>query len=299
MAFENLILDIELLEEKPSFSTSVLRDINPLAKSEKKRLIEKPNDAMKLIHRRLVNYLRRLPVDYLYATGCIPGSSPLKNVGRHQKSRFFYLLDLKSAYRHVSLVKLANVICKADSSLGGQKKDVRNFLKNYCVSKFGGLPMGAPASPDLFNLYCLFLLDKPIEKILVKYRLVYTRYLDDLTFSASLPITRKIRKEIRAVIKRAGFSINHLKSEVSDLKKGPIFINGIGLEFGGRVFVPRNFTDSIQGLIHKGLQGHFDLWPQIEGAMGVFYGITNRKRLNWTERKVVKEYQKFRRLIKN
>jgi len=296
MAFENLVLGLDFLEE-PGFTTRVLRDVNPLNKSKKKRLIEIPNDVMKIIHGRFVGYLRHLPIKYHYATGCLPGSSPLGNVQRHRHNRFFYLVDLKQAYSHVKVQELARAICQADPSLNGQRREVRGFLTKYCMSRFGGLATGAPASPDLFNLYCFYLLDKPLEKIIIKHGLTYTRYLDDLTFSSKERISRSVRKEIREIIKLADFPANHLKSEVRDLKKGSIVINGIGLEFGGRVFLPRDFTCYLFGLLHKGQQGHIDLWPKIEGAMRVYFSDTSRKKLNQTERRVIKEYKKFRRFL--
>src|SRR3989344_5773511 len=96
-------------------------------KKKKKRLIESPNETMRIIHNRFVDYLRRLPVKYFYATGCRLGSSPLMNIQRHRHNRFFYLIDLKRAYSRVSMQKLAGVICQADFSLGGQEKGVENF----------------------------------------------------------------------------------------------------------------------------------------------------------------------------
>ena len=296
MAFENLVLGIDFLDE-PTFLSGSLKDINPLSGVQTRRHLDKPNDAMRVIHHRLQTYLRHLSIEQPYATGCLPNCSPRKNVAIHRKNRFFYLIDLRRAYRSVKVTKLAKVLCEADPSLNGQRKEVKAFLEKYCMSRFGGLATGAPASPDLFNLYCLYLIDKPLEMLLSENNLTYTRYLDDLTFSASEPITRKQRRAIREVIQKAGFDVHHLKSEVSDLQKGPIFINGIGLELGGRIFVPRDFINFLRGLIHKGLRGQFELWPQIEGGMSVFKGIIKGRKLNQTEAEILGKYKEFRRLL--
>jgi len=304
MSFKNLLLVkdsvLKTFSEEPGFYVYDLDDINPIGGTSKKRMIEAPNKPMRAIHEEFIRYLRGLPVNLAYATGGLPGNSPLKNVQRHKYSCFFYLVDLKSAYSYVRIELLVEVLLQADHFLDkGQEDKVRQFLENYCMSQFNGLAIGAPASPDLFNLYCHFLIDEPLKhKVVIRNLLTYTRYLDDLTFSSEEnPITRSTRKNIREVIKEAGFLISHPKSRLCDLKKGPIFINGVGLELGGRTFVPRSYLRYILGLIHKGNQGYFELWPKIEGAMGVFWNITDKKGFNQTEKRVVKEYRKFRRLL--
>ena len=48
----------------------------------------------------------------------------------------------------------------------------------------GKLPQGAPTSPVMTNLICN-ILDMRLLNIAKKYRVVYTRYADDLTFSTN------------------------------------------------------------------------------------------------------------------
>lgn len=71
----------------------------------------------------------------------------------------------------------------------------------------------------------------------------FTRYLDDLKISCDKPLPYKvwerIKRIVREVIRQAGFDINQRKTHFWDLKKGPVQLNGIGLEYGGRMFVPR------------------------------------------------------------
>ena len=48
----------------------------------------------------------------------------------------------------------------------------------------GKLPQGAPTSPIITNLVCN-ILDMRLLKIAKKYRVVYTRYADDMTCSTN------------------------------------------------------------------------------------------------------------------
>ena len=78
----------------------------------------------------------------------------------------------------------------------------------------GETPQGAPTSPVLSNLICE-ILDFRILKIAKHYKLDYTRYADDLTFSTNDKtfcsrydaFYQQLQKEIR----RAGFAVNEKK----------------------------------------------------------------------------------------
>lgn len=306
MYIENFLwLGIDSLLENgnPGFHIMVLEDINRLGGTRKKRIIEVPNEEMKMVHRRFISYLRSLPVKYLYASGCLPGNSPLKNVERHSNNRFGYLLDLKNAYYQVNIEKLAKIICQADSRLTNQEETIqkiKGFLEKYFMSRYGGLTIGGPASPDLFNVYCHYLLDIPLGEISEKYEWTYSRYLDDLAFSSQIPLTRSQREEIRSVIEKNDFVINHLKSRVYDLKKGSVIINGLRLESGGRIIIPRSFLTSLEGIMHKvsqssSLQNDQKLIRNIQGRMGVFKGVVNPKKMNQREKRLVLEYRKFQK----
>lgn len=78
----------------------------------------------------------------------------------------------------------------------------------------GVLPQGAPSSPIIANLICR-IFDFRILYLAKKYKLTYTRYADDLTFSTNDKYFPDRSKEFLADIKReaahAGFEINEQK----------------------------------------------------------------------------------------
>jgi hypothetical protein len=290
-----MVKGLDILSEAPSFEIIIRSDINPLGRSKKRRIIEAPNEAMRIVHYRLREYLRSLPVKYSFATGSRPGNSPLKNVERHRQNRFFFLLDLIDAYHNIDLERLAVILCSIDPELTDQEIEVTAFLKRYCLSSLGGLAIGAPASPDFFNLYCAVTIDEPLSQLCREYGLTYTRYLDDLTLSSNKVIGRVKRKRIRDIIEQAGFTTHHRKAKVYDLRIGTIVITGVGLEYGGRMFLPRYFLRYLRGLLNLGMEDPIGLRHQIEGAMGVFRGLTKRRR-NEIEQDIVRRYRRFRRV---
>ena len=94
----------------------------------------------------------------------------------------------------------------------------------------GCLPQGSPCSPIISNLMCQ-ILDMRILKLAKRYKLDYTRYADDLTFSTNnrsfVEHLESFQEEIEAEINRAGFTINHKKT---------------------RMFI-RNFRQEVTGLV--------------------------------------------------
>lgn len=178
------------------------------------------------------------------------------------------------------------------------------FLWQYCLAPEGGLIIGAPASPDLFNLYTGTLLDGRLAELARQYGLKYSRFLDDLTFSSpSAPIGKRKRKAIRQAVIESRFTLSEKKTRVIDLRKGPVVICGIGLEYGGRTFVPRHYTNKIRGLIHRAAaKGDVPL-SAVHGRMGVFHEATPRFVLgrtpltvgpNRTERRIIAAYGELR-----
>ena len=79
------------------------------------------------------------------------------------------------------------------------------------------MPQGAPTSPIITNFLCQ-ILDHRLLKISKKYRLDYTRYADDLTFSTNngnfLELKDEFLNEIQREISHAGFKINEKKTRL-------------------------------------------------------------------------------------
>lgn len=86
--------------------------------------------------------------------------------------------------------------------------------------KMGVLPQGAPTSPMLSNLVA-YELDKALESYAVQSGFVYTRYADDLTFSAvALPEDTSVPQiihDVYAIIRKHHFTPNTEKTSI----KGP------------------------------------------------------------------------------
>jgi len=286
---------LEGLPGKPSFQIRRYEDVNPVSGAQKVRILSIPNDAMRILHARIVKFLRRLPVDHSISTGARPKWSPRRNTSIHSGHRYLYATDISRAYESVDGQRLAGVLCAFAESLLGNEQSVFQFLKTYCLGPSSGLAVGAPASPDLFNVYSAVLIDQPLIKYCRENRLTVTRYLDDVTVSADHPIGKRKRKAIRLIIQRAGFSINHWKSSVLDLRRGTTMVTGVGLNRDGRLFVPRHFLRKIKGILLLAKDDPLEFEKKASGVMSVFFATRKpRESYNRTERRIFDLWSEFR-----
>jgi hypothetical protein len=225
----------------------------------KLRHFGKPNRAMRLLHQRINRQLFSVidttyRVGFEHATGGLPGRSPALNAGAHAKSRYFYQVDLKDAYNSVDSLMLAGALFALEPSFG-DVQDIEYFLKMCCVHpKLGGpkqtgLITGAPLSPVLFNIYCAMWLDRKIGELCAHEGMVYTRFFDDLTISSTKPISKYLRKRVRAVILDARFVPHRRKSSVLDLMRGPVTITGVMLWWGGKRSATNKFLSKLDEVL--------------------------------------------------
>lgn len=87
----------------------------------------------------------------------------------------------------------------------------------HLVCYHGHLPQGAPSSPVITNLITR-ILDFRILKITNKYKVTYTRYADDLTFSTNdkhfLEDSNKFINSISDELNKSGFTVNTSKTRL-------------------------------------------------------------------------------------
>lgn len=270
-------------------------------KEKKRRLVGNPNEPMRIVHHRFEQWLKAVIKRIKDAGGfgvrimpsakaCRPGCNPTMNARVHQKGRFFYKTDLKSAYPSLDLSQLAELITflwlyeheRDNFSLKFFAGDLRrNKIREYpeyghiletlriFFSGLGakGIAVGGPASPYLMNLYCEVFLDSPVRYLIDRAEITYSRYVDDLVFSSQNPINSDMRREIRRRIELAHFEVNHQKSRVLALSQGVVSVTKVGLEMVdgspvARLVYPQEKRRKLHAMIRTYLTEHKD-WPEV------------------------------------
>src|SRR5665213_2186769 len=170
--FKQLQLDEELLQP-PTWHKNVQPD---------GRVVWAPNKPIREEHDWLLYQLGMLDLEMPYATGGVRYRNIFSNVQRHRANRHFFQLDLADAYGQVHLPTLAVKLSELGLPESPQENHSR-LQESFTPPEGGGLAQGGPASPMLFNIYCLDL-DAELGVFCQEQGITYSRYLDDLTFSS-------------------------------------------------------------------------------------------------------------------
>ncbi len=188
--------------------------VYPIPKvSGKSRLISQPSRELKAVQA----WILRNILDKLSSSPCSKGfevgASILENARPHIGSNYLLTIDLEDFFPSVTASKVYGVFSSV-----GYNKDLAILLTNLCTYG-GGLPQGAPTSPKLANLVCAKL-DARIQGYAGPRGIVYTRYADDMTFSAhTASKIRKVKHFIGTIIDDEGFKINHKKTALCGTKR--------------------------------------------------------------------------------
>jgi len=197
-------------------------------KSGGERIISAPMPRLKRAqYWLLVNILDKIPAT-ASAQGFVKDRNILTNALPHVGQSVVVNLDLENFFPSISYPRVKGIyrqlgyseeiatLCallsteapRAAYELDGQ----RYFVKTGPAQ----LPQGAPTSPALSNLLCRRL-DKRLRGAAAKLGFVYSRYADDLTFSAGSADNKVIKQllwRVRKIISAEGLKVHPGKTEV-------------------------------------------------------------------------------------
>ena len=275
-------------------------------KSGGERLINAPDKELKFIQRRLANKLyeyRMCLFKEKYISSVSQAFEKEKgiftNAKIHKKKRFIVNVDLENFFDNIHFGRVRGYFLKNNDFQLTQ--EVATVIAQLTCFK-GSLPQGAPTSPIISNFICN-IFDLRVIKLAKKYKLDYTRYADDLTFSTNdryfLDNYEEFYEKLKREVERAGFHINEKKTRVS-YKDSRQEVTGIVVNeklnikreyykdtraMANRLYKTGEFyVNGIKGSLNQ-LEGRFNFINQAEE----FSEKRNFNQLNGRE----KEYQKF------
>lgn len=162
------------------------------------------------------------------AHGFRTGHSILTNAAPHSNRAVVINFDLKDffpsiGYRRVKGLFRSFGYAEAQAAIfallatEADRTEIKMDGKTWHVAQGErALPQGAPTSPAITNLLCRKL-DRRLSGAAKKWGFAYTRYADDLTFSAAEenPDTlRKLLWSVRKIVEDEGFTLNDAKTRI-------------------------------------------------------------------------------------
>lgn len=277
------------------------------------RSINAPIDELKDIQNRLANALGEYYIQILkdkdvknnISHAFIKGKSIISNATIHRNKRYVLNIDLENFFDSIHIGRVKGYFMK-NSNFELPKEVATVIAQLSCYN--GSLPQGAPTSPIISNLICN-IMDIRLLSVARKYKLDYTRYADDLTFStnnkAVIEEYDNMFKSIKETVERSGFTINENKTRIIHNKNRQVVT---GLTVNQKISVNKDFYKKTRAMANHlytkqcfYINGVLGTMNQLEGRYSFIDQIDrynnikdtsfkhNFKTLNSRE----KDYQKF------
>jgi RNA-directed DNA polymerase len=185
------------------------------------------------------------------ATAYRQGRSVLDNATIHAGSRYLLRMDLTRFFESIKEADVREYIAQRSVLFSGWSElDVELFCKFVCRNS--ALTIGSPSSPGLSNAIC-YDLDVALFSASRKREVAYTRYADDLFFSAKRPnVLIPFQKEVEEILGNAkvpgSLEVNASKTRHSS-KRGARRVTGIVLGSDGQAYIGRALKRRIRALV--------------------------------------------------
>lgn len=178
------------------------------------RHINAPTGELLCIQKKISKILQASIKTNNISHGFNVGRSIYSNANVHHNKRYVLNLDLEDFFDSVHFGRVRGFFIKNNSFKCSE--NIATILAQLTCYN-GKLPQGAPSSPVLTNLICN-IMDYHILKIAKKYKLNYTRYADDMTFSTNdknfLELYNQFMADITVEVNQSGFRINDRKTRL-------------------------------------------------------------------------------------
>lgn len=194
-------------------------------KNGKDRIIHAPEDNLKYIQRKLGEYLIDIHNKYIkdkedkkvklnISHGFVKGNSIFTNAKIHRNKRYVLNVDILDFFPSFHFGRVRGYFEKS-KEFGLLNECATLIAQLTCYN--GKLPQGAPTSPVISNLI-FNIVDMRILNLAKKYKLDYTRYVDDMSFSTNdknfLFTHKEFIEELINILEKSGFKINENKTRL-------------------------------------------------------------------------------------
>lgn len=226
------------------------------------RVIAQPAREVKFLQRALSKILLESLPTHDAATAYKPGTSILLNAQAHAESGPILKLDFKDFFPSVRDRDWISY-CRRTGCLSTEEDIFLTSRLLFHRRKGEGylrLAIGAPTSPILSNIL-MYDFDLKVSEAVGEDKVIYTRYADDMTFSAERTghLTGVIRT-IGRVLRSADcpkLALNRDKTTLITKKFGRR-VTGLTLSNDGRVTIGREGKRKIRAAVHRALQGQLN-----------------------------------------
>lgn len=208
------------------------------------RVLHVPEHSLKVMQRRILRdiLMRFSPSEY--ASAYVRRRMLVQHAAPHTGKRYLLRLDIKNFFGSIR----AEQVYRAAFHNGLFSRQVGWMLTALCCLN-NSLPQGAPTSPALSNLI-MKRFDQELGRWCGERGIAYTRYCDDMVFSADRSLA-PVYKKGKAMLSEMGFALNKGKTRfVSNAGRQSV----TGLTVNERVAVAKDYKRQLRQEIHYALK---------------------------------------------
>lgn len=225
------------LEQKPLYRVFPLPEsICPFTgKVTKERWVQEPAAKLRAVHERIQKLLMRVTPP-TYAHAAVKGRSYRTNAAAHAQGEWVATFDITKFYPSTPESKVFDFFSRkllcAD--------DVAGLITKIVCHKPAGensrysLPTGSPLSPIL-SIYANLQLFDALDALAKKWRLTFTCYVDDITFSGNA-LPPGLEKIVHSIIRKHGHAMAAKKTRIFSPEQAK-HITGVVIK-AGKISVP-------------------------------------------------------------
>ena len=174
--------------------------------NDKIRRIQAPKPKLKQLQKSLKKFLQRIETPDWLISGK-KGNSFVTNAKQHSRSKHLLKVDIKNFYPN-SNRRFVFKFFKKDMQMA---EDVAWLVTDILTYK-NFIPIGSPASQMLAYLAYASTFCR-IKKIADTHNSIFSLYVDDLTFSSKVPISKKIPYLVEQELKKVSHQLKKRKTK--------------------------------------------------------------------------------------
>ena len=217
------------------------------------RHISAPDKRLKNIQRKMAHILNCVYKVKPAVHGFAIEKNIVTNAENHVGKKYVFNIDLENFFDQIHFGRVRGMLMNPPYNIGAEAALV--IAQLACCN--GKLPQGAPTSPVLSNMVCSPL-DTQLTKLAYKYKLQYTRYADDISFSSyknefpvGIAYTDEegihVGKELKEILINENFVVNTHKIRIFDYRKRQ---EVTGLVVNQFVNIRRGYIKKIRAILH-------------------------------------------------
>lgn len=230
-------------------------------KNGDERIINSPDALLQRVQ-TIINVILQLIFEdtaHYCSNGFLLNRNICRNAVPHVGKKFLLNIDIENFFPSIDFRRIKVVLELAPFILNGQREKIAFLIANLATYN-GVLPQGAPTSPILSNIVTQRL-DRKITRLCSEKKIKYTRYADDLSFSAN----RNVFDEefiflVSQILTSENFSINESKTRLRTRNQSQ---EVTGLIVNEKVNIPRDFLQRSRAMLNNWDKGGLEYAKEI------------------------------------